>query len=69
MLCCRVKTATTHITSVNGLPTLMEYSLSALPTVEHVADTRFMHANHAGPNRGDALLAATDTLVYTLAEQ
>jgi hypothetical protein len=60
----RVKTATTHTTSIGGLPTFMEYTLSA--AAEKVADSRFMRSD---PNRaGDALLVATDSMIYTLAE-
>eukprot|EP00878_Enallax_costatus_P015951 GHUV01016724.1.p1 GENE.GHUV01016724.1~~GHUV01016724.1.p1 ORF type:complete len:351 (+),score=96.47 GHUV01016724.1:865-1917(+) len=64
----RVKSATTTSTSVGGLPTMMEYVLSAKD--EDVIDSNFMHERYApvtGGVRGDALVVATPHKVFTLA--
>jgi hypothetical protein len=59
-----VKPATTHTTSIGGLPTFMEYSLSA--AAETVANSRFMRSDPHSTR--DALLVATDSMIYTSAE-
>lgn len=64
----RVKGAVSSSTSYGGLPTVMDYVLSAKD--EDVVDSNFMHDRYAptsGGARGDALVVATPHKVFTLA--
>ena len=66
--CCRVKSAVGGSTSFGGLPTVMDYTMSAKD--EDVVDSNFMHDRYApvsGGHRGDALVVATPHKVFTLA--
>eukprot|EP00879_Flechtneria_rotunda_P026492 GHRR01028249.1.p1 GENE.GHRR01028249.1~~GHRR01028249.1.p1 ORF type:complete len:452 (+),score=188.52 GHRR01028249.1:1096-2451(+) len=64
----RVKSAVTSNTSFGGLPTMMDYVLSAKD--EDVVDSNFLHDRYAptsGGAKGDALMVATPHKVFTLA--
>lgn len=64
----RVKSAVGGSTSFGGLPTVMDYTMSAKD--EDVVDSNFMHDRYApmtGGHRGDALVVATPHKVFTLA--
>lgn len=64
----RVKSAVSSSTSFGGLPTVMDYTMSAKD--EDVVDSNFMHDRYApmtGGHKGDALVIATPHKVFTLA--
>jgi hypothetical protein len=64
----RVKGAVTSSTSFGGLPTVMDYVLSAKD--EDIIDSNFMHERYApqtGGTKGDALVVATPHKIFTLA--
>lgn len=64
----KVKGAVSSSTSFGGLPTVMDYTMSAKD--EDVVDSNFMHDRYAptsGGHRGDALVIATPHKVFTLA--
>lgn len=64
----KVKSSVSGNTSFGGLPTNMDYTMSAKD--EDVVDSNFMHDRYApttGGHKGDALVIATPHKVFTLA--
>jgi hypothetical protein len=63
-----VKGAVSSSVAFGGLPTVMDYTMSAKD--EEVVDSNFMHDRYApvsGGHKGDALVVATPHKVFTLA--